>query len=153
MTIPNVQHFFEPLSARRRSNIENLFDNFLSDFYISSLPNIKWEGQFLLPRLDVIETESNYQMDLEMPGIEQKNIDINVENNTLTIRGKKVEKQEKEGKDYYIRECYYGTMQRAINLPSNIDADEINAIFENGVLYLKIPKKEKGITKRIEIKS
>lgn len=44
-------------------------------------------------------------------------------------------------------------MQRAINLPSNIDADEINAIFENGVLYLKIPKKEKGITKRIEIKS
>lgn len=85
MTIPNVQHFFEPLSARRRSNIENLFDNFLSDFYISSLPNIKWEGQFLLPRLDVIETESNYQMDLEMPGIEQKNIDINVENNTLTL--------------------------------------------------------------------
>lgn len=106
------------------------------------------------PETDVVETEREIRVVTEMPGLKRENIELDVENNVLTIRGEKREERTEgqEGK-FHLAERRYGTFTRSFVLPRDVDADAIAAAFEDGVLTVSIPKSEKARRRRIEIGS
>ena len=104
------------------------------------------------PETDVVETEREIRVSVEMPGLKRDNIDIDVENNVLTIRGeKREERQEGQEGKYHIAERRYGTLARSFVLPRDVDAESIQARFEDGVLSVTIPKSERARRRRIEV--
>ncbi|MCC8419330.1 MAG: Hsp20/alpha crystallin family protein [Rickettsia endosymbiont of Glossina mortisans submortisans] len=134
----------------RRNHLDNIFDDFFNEFY--TFPYSSSTEKNLIPRTDISETDSGYSLEVELPGINQKDIDINIDNHILTIKGQKEEKSEERNKNYHMCERYYGSFQCSISLPANINDDAINARFENGILHITIPKKEQGKTRKIEVK-
>ncbi len=104
-----------------------------------------------VPPVDIYEDEHNITLKLEVPGIEQKDIDIRLENNTLTVRGeRKFEKEEKE-ENFHRVERRYGSFFRAFTLPNTVDVDSVNADYEQGVLKIKLAKKAEAKPKQIKV--
>jgi len=103
------------------------------------------------PAVDVYEDEHNVTLKIEVPGIEEKDLDIRVENNTLTVHGeRKFEKEEKE-ENYRRIERQYGSFTRSFTLPSTVDSDGIQANYEKGVLKIKLAKKAEAKPKQIKV--
>ena len=105
------------------------------------------------PRIDISETDEGYLLEGELPGLKENEIDIKIDNNILTIKGKKEEFSEEKNKNYYLKERYSGSFQRSISLPNNINEEGIDANFEDGILRINIPKKNQENAKKIQIKS
>ena len=104
------------------------------------------------PETDVVETEREIRVITEMPGLKRENIEIDVENNVLTLRGeKREERTEGENGKYHLAERRYGTFTRSFVLPRDVDADNISASFSDGVLTVTIPKSERARRRRIEV--
>ena len=98
----------------------------------------------IVPTTDVSETDSAIVVSVELPGIDEKDVEVTVSEDRLTIKGeKKAQKEEKE-KNYYRMERSYGAFRRAIALPDEADADNADATFDKGVLTITIPKTEKA---------
>ena len=138
-----------PRSISDQENIKDIFEYFLNDFYPLATPFTKEAKRDLPPRVDISETEFDYNLDVELPGIDQKDIDVKIDDNILTIKGKKEQKAETKEKNYYTREIYYGSFQRSISLPNNIKADAVDAKYENGILHITIPKKTHETAKKL----
>ena len=102
--------------------------------------------------MDVSESEEAYEIEASVPGIKPEDIDVSLEGNVLTIRGKMKAEEEEKGKTYHVRERRVGAFARSITLPTTVDADKIEARYEDGVLKLRLPKAEEARPKRIEIK-
>jgi HSP20 family protein len=104
------------------------------------------------PETDVVETEREIRVQVEMPGLKRENIEVDVENNVLTIRGEKREERT-EGQEgrYHLAERRWGTFARSFVLPRDVDADNIQASFEDGVLTVMIPKSEKARRRKIDV--
>lgn len=133
---------------QRRMN--NLFDDFFSR---SSLDLSGGNTGAFQPRIDVSETDKEVRITAELPGLDEKDVEVRVAKNKLTIKGeKKVEKEEEDG-DYYHSECSYGYFDRTIELPQGIDADNGKAKFKRGVLKVTIPKNPEAQShrRRIEV--
>lgn len=133
---------------QRRMN--NLFDDF---FGRSSLDLSGGNTGAFQPRIDVSETDKEVRITAELPGLDEKDVEVRVAKNKLTIKGeKKVEKEEEDG-DYYHSECSYGYFDRTIELPQGIDADNGKAKFKRGVLKVTIPKNPEAQShrRRIEV--
>jgi len=105
------------------------------------------------PSVDISETDGNVQIKAELPGLEAKDIDVDVSGDMLTLRGEKKMEEEKEEERYYYRERYSGSFQRSFRLPSGVESDKVDAEFKNGVLTINIPKSEEAKQKKIEIKA
>jgi HSP20 family protein len=104
------------------------------------------------PETDVVETEKEIRVIAEMPGLKRDNIEIDVENNILTIRGeKREERTEGEQGKWHLAERRYGTFSRSFVLPRDVDAENIQAGFQDGVLTVSVPKSERARRRRIEI--
>jgi HSP20 family protein len=104
------------------------------------------------PETDVVETEREIRVVTEMPGLKRENIEIDVENNVLTIRGeKRGERTEGEQGKWHLAERRWGTFARSFVLPRDVDADGIQASFQDGVLTVSVPKSEKARRRRIEV--
>jgi HSP20 family protein len=93
-----------------------------------------------VPAVDVAEKEKEYEITAELPGMEEKNIDVKFADGILTIRGEKKEEKEEKKKDYYLSERHFGSFQRSFQVPEGVDADKIDASFKNGVLTVILPK-------------
>ena len=104
------------------------------------------------PETDVVETEREIRVHVEMPGLKRDHIEVDVENNVLTIRGEKREERT-EGKEgrYHLAERRYGTFARSFVLPRDVDPENIQAAFEDGVLTVRIPKSEKARRRKIDV--
>jgi len=104
------------------------------------------------PETDVVETEREIRVQVEMPGLKRDNIEVDVENNVLTVRGEKREERT-EGQEgrYHLAERRWGTFARSFVLPRDVDADNIQASFEDGVLTVMIPKSEKARRRKIDV--
>jgi HSP20 family protein len=103
---------------------------------------------------DVVETEREIRVVAEMPGLKRENIEIDIENNVLTLRGEKREERtegDQQNSKYHLAERRYGVFTRSFVLPRDVDAERIAARFEDGVLTVTIPKSEKARRRRIEI--
>ncbi|TIT27253.1 MAG: Hsp20/alpha crystallin family protein, partial [Mesorhizobium sp.] len=84
--------------------------------------------------------DKEYEITVELPGIDEKNVEIKLANRILTLKGEKKEEKEEKDNDYYLSERRYGSFQRSFQLPEGVDADKIDATFAKGVLTVKLPK-------------
>jgi len=109
-------------------------------------------GYVFTPRVDIWETEDNIYLIAEMPGVDEKGVDINLENNTLKIIGR-VEPEEFEGYEKVYSEYSTGHYERTFTISQEIDTDNIKATIKQGVLKIVLPKKESAKPKRIEVKA
>ena len=103
------------------------------------------------PRVDVQENEKEILIDVEVPGLEKKDIKVEVKDDTLTISGeRKYEKKDKDSESCRV-ERHYGKFERTFGLPETVKSDKVSATYKNGVLTLKLPKTEKAIPKEITV--
>ncbi len=103
------------------------------------------------PAVDVYEDEHKVTLKIEVPGIDEKDIDVRVENNTLTVHGeRKIEKEEKE-ENYRRVERQYGAFTRTFTLPTTVDTDNVAATYDKGVLKINLPKKAEAKPKQIKV--
>jgi len=103
------------------------------------------------PAVDVYEDEHKVTLKVEVPGIDEKDIDVRVENNTLTVHGeRKIEKEEKE-ENYRRVERQYGSFTRTFNLPQTVDTENVSASYDKGVLKIALPKKAEAKPKQIKV--
>lgn len=140
-------------------DLENLHRDMNKLFDLSYSPWSEVSGDSLTagyswaPAVDVQDKKDKLIVKAELPGMEKDDVKITVENNYLTIRGDKKHEEEKEDKEqgYYHRECSYGTFQRSIALPNEVDTAKINAEYKNGVLKVTLHKKEEAKPRQIDI--
>lgn len=106
------------------------------------------------PSVNTREGEDAYYIDVDLPGVKKEDVEINVDENLLTIKGKRETKEEVEKEDYYRIESAYGTFSRSFTLPEKVDVEKIEAKSDDGVLEIVIPKLKviKESTKKIQIK-
>ena len=103
------------------------------------------------PAVDVYEDEHNVTLKIEVPGIDEKDIDVRVENNTLTVHGeRKIEQEEKE-ENYRRIERQYGSFTRTFTLPTTVDTESVSANYDKGVLKIKLAKKAEAKPKQIKV--
>ncbi len=109
----------------------------------------------LAPSVDVKETDKTIEVEAELPGVDEKDIQVTLEDDVLTIKGEKKLEKEESKKGYYMSERSYGSFFRSITLPAGIEADKINATFAKGVLKISLPKPTtaQAKTKKIEVKA
>src|SRR5438552_8565374 len=108
-------------------------------------------GSSFAPAVDVYEDEHNVTLKIEVPGIDEKDIDVRIENNTLTVHGeRKIEKEEKE-ENFRRVERQYGSFTRSFTLPSSVDSGQVSAHYDNGVLKIKLAKKAEAKPKQIKV--
>lgn len=107
------------------------------------------------PTLDLGATEKEYTVTVEIPGVSEKDVELEIVNDTLTIRGEKKHENEEKNKSYYRMERSYGSFQRMLSLPEDADQNGVAATFDNGILTVTLPRKAlpKADVKRIEVKS
>ncbi len=103
------------------------------------------------PAVDVYESENAIEIKADLPGMTEKDIDVTVENNTLTIKGERKFENEEKRETYHRVERQYGSFYRSFKLPNTVDVTKINANFRNGILELALPKKEETRPKKIAI--
>ena len=103
------------------------------------------------PAVDIYETENELVMKADIPDVDPKNIGIQVENGTLTLRGERRFEEQKNGKGFHRIERSYGSFVRAFSLPEAVDAEKVKADYKNGVLTIMLPKKEVAKPKTINV--
>jgi len=137
-------------------SLMNLFDGEIDggigrtfDSFFENLPGME-SG---LPDVDVKEDENSYVMEVELPGLTEKDIEAKVDGNLLSISSKKNEEKEDKKRGYILKERKSYAFKRSFVLPDNVDSEKISASFKNGLLRLNILKAEKSKTKLLEIKS
>jgi HSP20 family protein len=145
-----------------RNEMDRLFDRFGSGFGFPSLrrmfdvePPWRTSFNFSLPAIDMSEDEKAYKITAELPGMDAKDIDVQVTGDTLVLKGEKRQEKEEKDKNYHFSERSYGSFQRAFELPASVDRNKIAAGFSKGVLTLTLPKTAEAQTpaKKIDIKS
>jgi HSP20 family protein len=125
---------FNPFVSLQRE-IDHLFDSFTNGF-----PTLAAGASELMPVMDGVETDKDVEITAELPGLEEKDVQINVADNLLTIRGEKKAEKEEKNKNYRMVERSYGSFQRTLELPDGVDADAIKATIAKGVLKVTVPK-------------
>jgi HSP20 family protein len=135
-----------------QQEIDRLFDDFGRNFPRLGALGFTQAGD-LVPRMDVKENDKAIELTAELPGLTEKDVEVDLADNVLTVRGeKKAEKDEKK-QDYRTVERRYGSFLRRIELPAGVDPAAITASLSNGVLTVSVPKPAPSITKKIEVKS
>lgn len=112
-------------------------------------------GWSVNPAFDLVEKDKEYEITAELPGIDEKNIEIKLSNHLLTIKGEKSESKEEKQKDYYLSERRFGSFQRSFQMPEGVDDDKIEATFSNGLLTVRLPKtaEARSAEKKISVKA
>jgi HSP20 family protein len=101
--------------------------------------------------IDVMETANDIIVTCELPGLDEKDIDVSIASNVLTIKGNKKDEREEKNNKYYRRESWSGSFQRTLSLPTSVNAEKINAELNNGILKVVLPKKEEVKPKQISV--
>jgi len=130
-----------------RREIDRLWDNFFE-----RRPARVEEGEEWLPALELAETENEYVVKAEVPGMDPKDIDISLSDGMLTIRGEKKQEREEKEANYHLVERSYGSFTRSIQIPKPVQGEKITASHKNGVLKIVLPKSEEAKKKEIKIK-
>jgi len=168
--LPIKRETMEPSASRAwypfenlRQEIDRLFDDFGMGFrwpfgrsLFAAEPLFRREPTWTsMPAVDVVESEKGYEITADLPGMDEKNIEVKVADGVLTMKGERQEEKEEKKKDYYLQERSFGSFQRSFELPEGVDADKIEASFKKGVLTVKLPKKPEAQkpAKKIEVKA
>jgi HSP20 family protein len=144
----NVAWSDNPFMSLQRE-IDRLFDDFTRGFPAFGKVGVPE----LLPNIDVTETDKQIEITAELPGLEEKDVQVNVADNVLTIRGEKKAEKEEKDKTYRLVERSYGSFVRSLELPEGVNADAIKASIEKGVLKVTVPKPAPAQVKKIDVKA
>ena len=136
-------------SLQREMN--GLFDNFFRGFDLAPRGLAASGMGMFSPSVDVKENEKEFVIKAELPGVEEKDIDVTVTNDSITIKGEKKEEKEDRDKNYYYMERSYGSFSRVIPLEAEIEADKAEASFKNGILNIKIQKNQTAKAKGTKV--
>jgi HSP20 family protein len=149
MTETGQSPFFRSL----QNEIERVFDRFRSPDLMSASDLFSLSGDRLVPALDVAETDTAVEITAEIPGVEEKDLDISVTDGVLTLKGEKSSDREEKDKDYHMVERRYGSFRRSVPLGFMPDDGKVAATFKDGVLKLRIekPAESKARTHKIKI--
>ncbi len=154
---------WRPFESLRRE-VDRLFDDFDGGFWrtpfrrslLDMEPFRRAEAAMgAMPAVDITETDKAYEITAELPGMDEKNVDVKLANGVLTIKGAKREEKEKKKKDYYLSERSFGSFQRTFQVPDGVDSDKIEASFKKGVLTVTLPKSAEAqkAEKKIAVKA
>lgn len=124
------------------------FDDLFNEFF-SNTPSYKRDG--FMPSVDISETEKQFELSVELPGMKKEDISIDLENGRLTISGERKFENNENGKNYHRVESRFGSFTRTFHLPDSIDEDTISAKYADGILNITIDKSEDKVKKQIEI--
>ena len=139
---------WHPVESLRRE-IDRLFEDFDSGFRIFPFrrslfdiaPFSRREQTWVsAPAVDIAETDKSYEIVAELPGLDEKDIEVKLANGGLTITGEKREEKEEKKKDYYLHERHFGAFERYFRVPEGVDTEKIEATFKKGVLTVMLPK-------------
>jgi HSP20 family protein len=146
--------YSDPFQAFR-NEMDRLFDDFLGWPTLSSTRPALPSGQLITPALDVKETDKELVVKADLPGIDEKDVQLTIHNGILTLRGEKKSERKDERENYHLVERSYGSFQRSIRLPESVDEDKAEARFDKGVLTVTLPKRPEAVKqqKKIQIKS
>ncbi len=139
------------LSLQREMN--RLFDDAFGGYLTPARGNGGDGARQLIPSVDVKETDKAIEIEAELPGVEEKDVQVTLEDKVLTIKGEKKAEKEETKKDYYSCERSYGSFLRSFELPANVDAGKVDATFSKGVLKVTVPKVVAAQPKKIEVKT
>lgn len=128
-----------------QSEMDQLFDSF---FRPARSGIATW-----LPPINISETEGEYRVDVELPGLRAEDVNVELHDGKLTVSGERKSEQQSEDRRYHRVEHVYGKFERALKLGSPVEEENVSAEFKNGVLHISIPKSEQAKPRRIEIKS
>jgi len=135
---------------RELATLQNRVNSLFQDYGRPGQDELTTTSSFV-PSVDVYEDEHKVTLKLEIPGIKQEDVDIRLENNTLTVRGERnFEKEEKE-ENFHRIERRYGSFARSFTLPNTLDTDSVNASYENGVLRIELAKRAEAKPKQIKV--
>ena len=138
-----------------RTEMDRLFDRFTGGFGIMPFPSFRSDLAFSVPSpaVDLTEDDNSFRLSAELPGMNEKDVEVSLSGTTLTIKGEKKQEREEKDKGYYLSERSYGSFQRAFTLPEGADGEKIAASFANGVLTVTVPKTAQAAPKKIEVKA
>lgn len=151
-TIPIRRDDLEEPFRMFRREFNRLIDEFFRDFELE--PFERRLGTFS-PSVNVVEDDNEIKISAELPGMDEKDIEVSINKDVLTIRGEKKEEHEDKGRNYYRMERSYGSFSRSIPLPVDVDKDKAKAELKKGVLTITLPKTQQAIseTKKIPIQA
>jgi len=159
MALPDI---FRPSRGLRRREPESLFlrpfdemRRMMEDFWLAPFGQTgRWAENFI-PSVDVKEEDDRVIVAAELPGMDRKDIDVEVTQDSVRIAGEKKKEEKTQEKGYYHRETSYGAFERIIDLPTAVDEEKADAEFSKGVLTIRLPKSEQARAKRkkVEVKS
>ena len=133
-------------------NMNRLFDSFFSDFEgafgRTDLSGAGRPGFAVQPRLDVAESESEVTVTADLPGLTEKDVEVSLDRDVLTIRGRRELEREEKKHNYHVMERSYGEFHRVVPVPESADGTKAKATFKNGVLKLVMPKKPEAASQR-----
>jgi HSP20 family protein len=129
-----------PYFRRSEAPVANrLFEEFFSDFpFTGSMPESR---ESWVPSVDILEKDGSLILRAELPGMTEKEIDLKIEGNTLTLKGERKMENEDNKSNYHRVESFYGSFTRSFRLPDTVDYEKINAEYKNGVLTVTLPQK------------
>ena len=130
-----------------RSEVDRLFDDFFG------LTPARTAGAMWAPAVDVREDEHNFYVTADLPGMKKEEIEIELENNLLTVKGERRFERKEDGESFHFVERSYGSFYRSFTLPKNVKGDAISAEYKDGVLNVTIPKADEVKPKKVEIKA
>ena len=154
----------EYLQAHSLLSLQNEMNRLFEDFWrdpfsirpferFTQMGTTGWSG--FNPNVDISETDKEIKLEAELPGLDEKDIEISISDDVLTIKGEKCQESERKDRSYYFAERSYGSFTRQFTLPTAVDEDKIKATFKKGVLTISMPKRPEVMEqhKRIAIKS
>ena len=149
-----------------RHEIDRLFEDFDGGMWRSRFGRPMFDLQpfwsrgstsiaIAVPSVDIAETDKAYEITAELPGMDEKNIEVKFADDVLTIKGEKKDEKEEKKKDYYLSERSYGSFQRSFQVPEGVDTDKIEATFKKGILTVALPKSTEAqkAAKKIDVKA
>ena len=139
--------------TRRDTNPFSFLQQEIDRLFEGVTRNIPGFATTAMPSMDISETDKAIEITAELPGLEKKDVELNVADNLLTIRGEKKNEREEKNKDYHLVERSYGSFSRSVELPAGVKIEDISAEIANGVLKVTVQKPAPKQTKQIEIKS
>lgn len=123
-------------------------DKFFDEDFFPMIPTI---SRNIRPAMDIYQTKDNVIVELQLGGVDPKDVELSVENDVLTVKGEMREEKEEKEKDYYFKEIRKGSFVRSASLPAHVKGDEAKAESKNGMLKITIPKADKKAVKQIPI--
>ena len=144
-----ARRYSDPFSALR-AEMDSLFDSFVGGLpAFSRMFGTSGDlGFALTPHMDVKETDKEIVVEAELPGIDENDVSLALQDGVLTIRGEKKHEHDEEKENYRMTERRYGSFQRSVRLPDTVDEDKVEASFNNGVLKVSLPRRPEAVGKQ-----